>query len=213
MTMKKNNISFEMALDDAGISQEYDTIQAIEAINDSCNDADCLIEKIKSLFSDKKTKGIALSTIHKAKGLESDNVYICCPSLLPAKSAKDPWEIKQESNLEYVAYTRAKKKLCFLNEDKFTMYSSTAQQKAKKLQSKRDKVFILYGDRSRCSVVVPSPSAAKQIIANSTKIDRKPSNAVDISKNENNYKRYVFFDVSFCIKKQEKDKEKNQHLD
>lgn len=185
MTMKKNNISFEMALDDAGISQEYDTIQAIEAINDSCNDADCLIEKIKSLFSDKKAKGIALSTIHKAKGLESDNVYICCPSLLPAKSAKDPWEIKQERNLEYVAYTRAKKKLCFLNEDKFSMYSSTAQQKAKKLQSKRDKVFILYGDRSRCSVVVPSPSAAKQIIANSTKIDRKPSNAVDISKNEN----------------------------
>lgn len=181
--MKKSNISFEMALDDISISQEYDTIQALEAISDSCNDTECLIDRISSLFSDEKLKGITLSTIHKAKGLEADNVYICCPSLLPSRSAKEPWEIKQEANLEYVAYTRAKKKLCFLNEDKFSSYSSTAQQKSKNLIKKRDMVFAIYGDRSRCSAVVPSPKAAKQIIANSTKIERKVSNSVDISGN------------------------------
>ena len=112
MTMKKNNISFEMALDDAGISQEYDTIQAIEAINDSCNDADCLIEKIKSLFSDKKTKGIALSTIHKAKGLESERVVFLEPNLTMKKTKKQKqWQFDQEQNLQYVAVTRAKKEL------------------------------------------------------------------------------------------------------
>lgn len=56
MVMKKNNISFEMAMDDMNISQSYDTIQALEAISDGCDEAECLIEKIKTLFSDKKLR-------------------------------------------------------------------------------------------------------------------------------------------------------------
>ena len=47
------------------------------------------------MFSDKKTNGISLSTIHKAKGLEANNVYIACRSLMPSKSATQPWEIVQ----------------------------------------------------------------------------------------------------------------------
>lgn len=101
--------------------------------------------------------------------------------MLPAKSAKEPWELQQEANLEYVAYTRAKKKLGFLNEDIFTTYSSNAQQKASILQNVKDKIFLLHGDKNRCSVVTPSAKAAKHIIANSTKIESKPSNAINIS--------------------------------
>lgn len=181
MIMKQNSISFEMAMDDMNISQSYDTIQTLEAISDGCNCADCLIEKIKSLFSDKKGKGVSLSTIHKAKGLEADNVYICCPSLLPAKSAKEAWTIKQEANLEYVAFTRAKKKLGFLNEDAFTMYSSNAQQKAATLRAKKDKVFLLYGGKDRCSVITPTHKTAQQIISNATKIETKATNSINIS--------------------------------
>ena len=36
-----------------------------------------LINKINNIFSDESKKGVCLSTIHKAKGLEYDNVYIC----------------------------------------------------------------------------------------------------------------------------------------
>jgi ATP-dependent exoDNAse (exonuclease V) beta subunit len=63
----------------------------------------------------KKKEGIALSTIHKAKGLEANNVYIACPSLMPSRSATQDWEKEQEHNLMYVAFTRAKNKLVFLD--------------------------------------------------------------------------------------------------
>lgn len=179
--MLKNHISFDMALDDMNISQNYDNIQALESLSNGLVTADELMIKIKDLFSDKKQKGITLATIHKSKGLEADNVFICCPSLMPAKSAKEPWELQQESNLEYVAYTRAKKKLAFLSEDDFTMYSSNAQQRAANLQAKKAFVFALHGRDNRCSTVVPSLQAAKHIIANSTNVHTKPKKTVNIS--------------------------------
>jgi DNA helicase II / ATP-dependent DNA helicase PcrA len=61
-------------------------------------------------------EGIILSTVHKAKGLENDVVYVYLPDLFPSKHAKLPWELVQESNLYYVALTRAKKKLIFVRE-------------------------------------------------------------------------------------------------
>lgn len=205
--MKKNKISFEMAMDDMNIAQQYDTIQALEAICGDCNEAECLIETIKQLFSDKKKKGITLSTIHKSKGLEADNVYICCPSLLPAKSAKEQWELQQEANLEFVAYTRAKKKLGFLSEDDFTIYSSNSQQKSSNLQSKKDIIFKMYGSKDRCGVVIPSSKAAKHIIDNSTQIKEKPRNVVDINNNKNNRnKTQSFSDVTSFKKKKVKRK-------
>lgn len=60
-------------------------------------------------------KCIELSTIHKAKGLEADTVYILCPSLLPAY----PMGFGQEDNLHYVAITRAKNKLVYVMEEKY----------------------------------------------------------------------------------------------
>ena len=68
---------------------------------------------------------VTLSTVHKAKGLESDNVWIIVPNKLPLifKDQKD-WEFEQEMNLKYVAVTRAKKVLTFvdLDEEHLTTY-------------------------------------------------------------------------------------------
>jgi ATP-dependent exoDNAse (exonuclease V) beta subunit len=76
-----------------------------------------LIARIEKIFSDENpNEGVCLSTIHKAKGLESDNVYIACASKLPSTSSKKDWEKEQEKNLAYVAYTRAKHKLGFIDE-------------------------------------------------------------------------------------------------
>ena len=66
-----------------------------------------------------ESDAIVLSTIHKAKGLEADNIYIYYPSLMPLKLAIKDWEIKTENNLIYVAYTRAKKTLNFMKENKY----------------------------------------------------------------------------------------------
>ena len=74
-----------------------------------------MISKIDALFSD-STSGIVLSTVHKAKGLEADTVHILNPELMPSRWAKKEWEREQESNLIYVAYTRAKQKLSFISD-------------------------------------------------------------------------------------------------
>lgn len=72
-----------------------------------------IIERIKSIFAE-DGKGIILSTIHKSKGLEADNVYIYLPNLIPSKYAESPIELEQEANLLYVAITRARKRLIFV---------------------------------------------------------------------------------------------------
>lgn len=73
-----------------------------------------LISKIYDIFVDENKEGICLSTIHKSKGLEADNVYVLNRHLTPSKFAKQGWELEQEENIEYVSYTRAKKKLGFI---------------------------------------------------------------------------------------------------
>jgi|694.fasta_scaffold74905_4 DNA helicase-2/ATP-dependent DNA helicase PcrA len=87
-----------------------DKIEAIEILAGDLVFVSDVVKKIDSLFSD-TTSGIILSTIHKSKGLEANNVYILNHDLMPSKWAKKDWEIEQENNLIYVAYTRAKRKL------------------------------------------------------------------------------------------------------
>lgn len=73
-----------------------------------------LLDKIKNLFK-VKSKATMLCTIHKAKGLEADVVYILNEHLIPSKFATSPEQLKQEQNLKYVARSRAKKELYYLN--------------------------------------------------------------------------------------------------
>jgi superfamily I DNA/RNA helicase len=99
------------------MENKLDTIKALEFLAEGLTTTKELLGKIKTVFSDKKKGGIFLSTVHKAKGLEANNVYIACRSLMPSKSAKKDWEIEQEKNLIYVAYTRAKNTLGFIDEN------------------------------------------------------------------------------------------------
>ena len=80
-----------------------------------------------------------LTTVHKAKGLEADNVYILEPSLLPSKFAVKEWEIKAEQHLVYVAYTRAKKTLNFIEEDA-RKFNSGAAFNYKKMKENIDEM-------------------------------------------------------------------------
>jgi superfamily I DNA/RNA helicase len=61
--------------------------------------------KITLLFTD-KSEAICCSTVHRAKGLEAQNVFILRHDLMPFPKAKGR-QIQQEENLRYVAYTRA----------------------------------------------------------------------------------------------------------
>lgn len=117
--MNKSNLTIDEAYFSAPVMEFYDTIQTLEVLSEGLTDTEELIAKINTVFSEGKTEAVRLSTIHKAKGLEADNVFILCKSLMPSIYAKQEWEILSERNLEYVAITRAKRTLQYIDEDKF----------------------------------------------------------------------------------------------
>lgn len=96
-----------------------DKLECIKVIAESCTSISQIINKLDTLFAD-YTNGscVTLSTIHKAKGLEADNVFIIVPNKLPLTyKGQQEWEFEQEMNLKYVAITRAKKCLTIVNLD------------------------------------------------------------------------------------------------
>lgn len=105
-------------------------MQKIEVITCLCEEVDSVKELrnlISNIFSD-EVKGILLSTIHKAKGLENDKIFFLSPELIPSKFATQPWQYEQEANLKYVAITRAKTSLIYVWGSTFT---KDIQQKIK----------------------------------------------------------------------------------
>ena len=72
---------------------------------------------INKMFTDEKIENaIMLSTAHKSKGLEANRVMILLPDKLPLKYPhQQKWQEKQELNLKYVALTRARKELIFID--------------------------------------------------------------------------------------------------
>jgi superfamily I DNA/RNA helicase len=77
----------------------------------SCPTVYHIINKIRDFVSSAEGS-IKLSTIHKAKGLENDRVFILDYDKLPLQHIEQKdWEKTQEMNLKYVAVTRAKAEL------------------------------------------------------------------------------------------------------
>lgn len=125
--------------------REFETEKAIrksqfskaEAIADKADSLQVMIEgtrvetlqelsaEIKNLFS-KNNGQIILSTIHRAKGLEWEKVFILDQVLMPSKWAvkayeKDPdtyaWMMQEERNIRYVAVTRAMRDLVYISSE------------------------------------------------------------------------------------------------
>jgi superfamily I DNA/RNA helicase len=125
------------AMEDSHVIIMNEKIQAIEVLSEGISNPHDVIKKIKELFSNDKKSGICLSNMHKSKGLESERVFIIHQELIPSKYAKLQWQIEQERNLEYVAYTRAKTTLGFVNDfDAFKSYKSQSENVVKVNESK-----------------------------------------------------------------------------
>ena len=90
-----------------------DKVDCIMAFADRESNLEYIIKELNAIFTKKRAKGaITFCTCHKSKGLENHRVFILTPERLPMEW-KDQleWQYKQEVNLEYVAYTRAKSEL------------------------------------------------------------------------------------------------------
>lgn len=96
----------------------YDKVETLEALCDTAKDLSELRYNITSIFDDDSQEGVIFSSVHRAKGDESAVVWILCPELMPHPLAKSKWAQKQEANIEYVAYTRSKDTLIFVETEK-----------------------------------------------------------------------------------------------
>lgn len=94
-----------------------DRVDCIICFCEGASTVDQVISKIESVFSEGKQKGtIRLSSIHKAKGLEAEQVFFLMPEggECPHPMARSAWQREQEMNLLYVGITRAIKSLVFV---------------------------------------------------------------------------------------------------
>ena len=75
-----------------------------------------LTARIDGLFGDAGDR-VTLSTVHRAKGKEAENVFILLPHLMPLPNAETPEEREAEDCVRFVAVTRARRKLVFVESE------------------------------------------------------------------------------------------------
>lgn len=179
--MLKNNINKHEAMDSAQFQLKFDMIKSLEILSGDIFTSRELIAKIESIFSDKKNENgtIWLSTVHKSKGLEADNVFVLCDSLMKDKKPDKEWEITQEKNLMYVAYTRAKNTLGFLDEHGFEDVKYTYQAVFSDLKKREDKVNMVLGKKPKDFVI--DSSNAYDVIKNAKPIEKTVGKSKEIS--------------------------------
>ena len=101
---------------EAQIESFCDRVDGVKACYETfeCKTLEAFCLEIEGLFSDDRPS-VILSTVHRAKGLEEDRVFILYPDKLPLVwENQQPWELTQEMNLKYVALTRGKAELIFV---------------------------------------------------------------------------------------------------
>ena len=176
--METHGLDIKDATLSSYIMNIYDTINTLYVLSENKTTKEELANHIKTIFGN-ENDGVCLSTIHKAKGLEADNVYILCHSAMPSKLAKTKWEIEQEKNLMYVAYTRAKHCLGFIDENEIPKFGSMAEPNdiITELNVIENKICKILGKTP--TTLLSKSEIAQFNIKNATKI-------VDLHKNDNN---------------------------
>lgn len=177
-----------MDLEDATLSNQimskYDSIKALEILAEGLTSARDLHDRIENVFAE-SADGVCLSTIHKAKGLEANNVYILCKTLMPSKLATQDWEKEQEQNLMYVAYTRAKYKLGFVSETEISPSAGMIDPSAAltELNYIENKICKLLNKTPQ--VIMDATEVAQYNLKSATIIEEKETNHVEISSKNN----------------------------
>lgn len=106
-----------------------DQADCIRIMSQGCDNLSDLKGSITAIFDNFEADGkpkncVILSSIHKAKGLESKTVFWLMPEI--AFKSKQAWEERQQHNLRYVAVTRAITKLVMVAEKKETKEKKAA---------------------------------------------------------------------------------------
>jgi hypothetical protein len=91
-----------------------DQTACLIALAEGCANVEEIFVRIESIFVDKEgfeKPCVALSSVHKAKGLEWTNVFLITKTFRPERGG-------EEENIAYVAATRAKKRLVYVQSER-----------------------------------------------------------------------------------------------
>jgi len=91
-----------------------DTHETLRVLAENCIMVEDIKKKINQLFLDAdfvRVPSVICSTVHKAKGLEFDNVHLLAETFSGGKRQMTPEQAQEERNIYYVALTRSKSKL------------------------------------------------------------------------------------------------------
>ncbi len=89
-----------------------DKAETLRVFLNGADSLDALGSVITASFGEDGTNRVTLCTIHRAKGLEAERVFIVNDDT-PVRFARQQWQKQQERNLKYVARTRAKHRLVY----------------------------------------------------------------------------------------------------
>ena len=123
---KETEIRFENLMEFIGVAIEFENENAENTLEDFL-DSIALVSDVDNL--DESTEAVTLMTMHSAKGLEFEDVFLVGmeEGLFPSKrSIEEDASTEEERRLCYVAITRAKDQLFLTNTKKRTLYGSTS---------------------------------------------------------------------------------------
>lgn len=89
-----------------------DQVATLDALSDGLAETAELAARIEELFADSRGPSIMCSTVHRAKGLEAERVYVLTDTLY----CNGKRQSEEETNIHYVALTRAKDTLILVSD-------------------------------------------------------------------------------------------------
>jgi superfamily I DNA/RNA helicase len=104
---------------EAKIEEVQDRVATLVEICNACiqqkkTQVEDVVTFINNLFADGAENVTVLATYHRSKGREWQRVILWeHASRCPSRAARQPWQMQQEENLAYVAFTRAQQTLVF----------------------------------------------------------------------------------------------------
>lgn len=122
---KETEIRFDNLMEFIGVAIEFENENAENTLGDFLESI-ALVSDVDNL--DESTEAVTLMTMHSAKGLEFEDVFLVGmeEGLFPSKrSIEEDAQTEEERRLCYVAITRAKEHLFMTNTKKRTLYGST----------------------------------------------------------------------------------------
>jgi superfamily I DNA/RNA helicase len=100
-------------------SQSYQSLveklAIVDILKEEFGSFQTMREKVSEIYLDDISGAVLLSTIHKIKGREARRTFFLESGLIPSKYAETPTDLYQEECLRYVAITRAKESLIYVD--------------------------------------------------------------------------------------------------